>query len=181
MSSTPEIYLEMQVGTATPQRLRLMLIEAALRQARRTLVLWSEGQSDAALEALIRCREIVGELIAVIPVGIPTGNAKDPLRHEIAERVGHAGGVARVGQAAAQSPRQLQALISRPQQDRAAVRASVCLVKRRDDRLRDEVGKENSLCYRGVVQRQRLRAAKGSFSKAFVPLGGVSAYGESGK
>jgi flagellar protein FliS len=66
MSSTPEIYLEMQVSTATPQRLRLMLIDGALRQARRTAELWRDGQFDTALEALIRCREIVGELIAGI-------------------------------------------------------------------------------------------------------------------
>jgi flagellar protein FliS len=66
MSSTPEIYLEMQVSTATPQRLRLMLIDGALRQARRTAELWRDGQLDTALEALIRCREIVGELIAGI-------------------------------------------------------------------------------------------------------------------
>jgi flagellar protein FliS len=66
MSSTPEIYLEMQVSTATPQRLRLMLIDGALRQARRTADMWRDGQFDTALEALIRCREIVGELIAAV-------------------------------------------------------------------------------------------------------------------
>lgn len=66
MPSTPEIYLEMQVNSATPQRLRLMLIEAALRHARRAAELWSEGQFDVALESIIRCREIVGELIAGI-------------------------------------------------------------------------------------------------------------------
>ena len=66
MPSTPEIYLEMQVNSATPQRLRLMLIDGALRQARRTAALWRDGQLDTALEALICCREIVGELIAAI-------------------------------------------------------------------------------------------------------------------
>jgi len=38
----------------------------------------------------------------------------------------------------------------------------------------EEVGKENSLCCGGVVQQRRLRVAKGSFSTAFVSLGGVS-------
>ena len=66
MPSTPEIYLEMQVSTATPQRLRLMLIDGALHQARHTGELWRAGQYAAALESLIRCREIVGELIAAI-------------------------------------------------------------------------------------------------------------------
>jgi flagellar protein FliS len=61
-----EIYLETQVQTATPQKLRLMLIEGALRFARQTLDQWQAAQSDQALESLIRCREIVSELIAGI-------------------------------------------------------------------------------------------------------------------
>jgi flagellar secretion chaperone FliS len=69
MPSTPEIYLEMQVSTATPQRLRLMLIDGALRHAHRTAESWRDGQLDTALESLIRCREIVGELMAGIDKG----------------------------------------------------------------------------------------------------------------
>lgn len=69
LSTTRDIYLEMQVNTATPQRLRLMLIDGALRYARRTAELWRENAFDDALEALIRCREIVSELIAGIDTG----------------------------------------------------------------------------------------------------------------
>ena len=105
---------------------------------------------------------IVGEAIAVIRIGIATGNPEHPLRHEIAERMRHTIGVTRVGQAAAQSRRQLQTLIGGTQQDRAAVGTGVRLVERSDERLGDEVRKENSLCYRVVVQRQRLRVDKGS-------------------
>ena len=57
------IYLETEINTATPQKLRLMLIAGALRHARRTLGLWEEGNFEAALESLIRCRDIVAELL----------------------------------------------------------------------------------------------------------------------
>jgi flagellar protein FliS len=58
------IYLETEINTATPQKLRLMLIAGALRHARRTLDLWEEKNFEAALESLIRCRDIVAELLA---------------------------------------------------------------------------------------------------------------------
>jgi flagellar protein FliS len=63
---TRDIYLETQVHTATPQKLRLMLIDGALRYSRRTLELWRERDLDQALESLIRTRDIVSELIAGI-------------------------------------------------------------------------------------------------------------------
>ncbi len=62
--SPHEIYLETQVMTATPQRLRLMLVEAAIRWARLTLDRWSANQQTEALESLERCRAIISELLA---------------------------------------------------------------------------------------------------------------------
>jgi flagellar protein FliS len=59
-------YLETQVMTATPQRLRLMLIEGAMRFANQTLQLWEQGDYDAALEPMDRCRAVVAELMASI-------------------------------------------------------------------------------------------------------------------
>ena len=59
-------YLESQVLTATPQKLRLMLIEAALGAARQALNCWQEERDTSANIALIRCREIVSELLAAI-------------------------------------------------------------------------------------------------------------------
>jgi flagellar protein FliS len=62
--SAQDIYLETQVTTATPQRLRLMLIDAAIRWAHMTVEhLRTERQAEA-FETLIRCREIVSELMA---------------------------------------------------------------------------------------------------------------------
>jgi flagellar protein FliS len=65
-ASVRESYLETQVATATPQRLRLMLIDAALRQARLAEVAWTDQRHDEGREAASRCREIISELIAGI-------------------------------------------------------------------------------------------------------------------
>ena len=59
-----DIYLETQITTATPQRLRLMLVEGAIRLARRTIDLWGEQRNEEALDSLIRCRGIVSELLS---------------------------------------------------------------------------------------------------------------------
>jgi flagellar protein FliS len=67
MSLSPsETYLETQVSTATPQRLRLMLITAAIRQLRKVQAAYQAGQTASGDEALAGCREIVTELIAGI-------------------------------------------------------------------------------------------------------------------
>jgi flagellar protein FliS len=59
-----DTYLETQITTATPQRLRLMLVEGAIRLARRTIDLWGEDRNEEALESLIRCRGVVSELLS---------------------------------------------------------------------------------------------------------------------
>ncbi len=60
----PNEYLITQVMTATPQKLHLMLIEAALRQCERTRRLWRESQDDVAGESLAKAQEILTELLA---------------------------------------------------------------------------------------------------------------------
>jgi flagellar secretion chaperone FliS len=67
--SARDTYLETQVNTATPQRLRLMLIEGALRQAQAAQTAWEARQSEEAGEALTRCRDIISELLAGITPG----------------------------------------------------------------------------------------------------------------
>ena len=62
-------YLETQIATATPQRLRLMMIDGALRRARQTVEAWAGPNPGDALEPLISCRSIVAELIAGIRAG----------------------------------------------------------------------------------------------------------------
>ena len=70
MHDARQAYLETQLQTATPQRLRLMLIEGALRFANLTLQQWEAGRIEPAFEALSRCRSIVTELLsAILPDG----------------------------------------------------------------------------------------------------------------
>ena len=57
-------YLTTEVLTAAPQKLRLMLIEAAIRLVHQARRHWDIGQDDVASENLIRCQEIVAELVA---------------------------------------------------------------------------------------------------------------------
>jgi flagellar secretion chaperone FliS len=64
--SAHEAYLETQVMTATPQRLRLMLIEGALRRTKSAQEAWRAGNEQEGLEAVSRCRNIVSELISGI-------------------------------------------------------------------------------------------------------------------
>jgi flagellar protein FliS len=63
-STARDSYLEAQVMTATPQKLRLMLIEGAIRFARETMQHWEQEQHEAALESIDRCRSLLAELIA---------------------------------------------------------------------------------------------------------------------
>ncbi|MEQ8791743.1 MAG: flagellar export chaperone FliS [Pirellulaceae bacterium] len=66
MHNARQAYLETQLLTATPQKLRLMLIEGAIRFANQTLMHWEEDRNDAAFESLLRCRGVVTELMAAI-------------------------------------------------------------------------------------------------------------------
>jgi flagellar secretion chaperone FliS len=66
MPSARDQYLETQVLTATPQRLRLMLIEGALRTARAAIEAGTQGDTASAAAAIGRCRDVVTELIAGI-------------------------------------------------------------------------------------------------------------------
>ena len=57
-------YLTTEVLTAAPQKLRLMLIEAALRFGRRAAAHWKNGENEAALDDLIHAQEAVTQLIS---------------------------------------------------------------------------------------------------------------------
>lgn len=66
MTDARQIYLETQVWTATPQKLRLMLIEGGLRQAQMALEHASQGRHAESEAAFTRCREIVSALTEAI-------------------------------------------------------------------------------------------------------------------
>ncbi len=61
-----DAYLETQILTATPQRLRLMLIEEAIRRLRAAQNAFAAGERDQASQSLRTCREVLAELLAGI-------------------------------------------------------------------------------------------------------------------
>jgi len=66
-SSAREAYLETQIRTATPQKLRLMLIDGALRFAQQAIACWDDpDQSAARCNALARCHDILVELYGAV-------------------------------------------------------------------------------------------------------------------
>jgi flagellar protein FliS len=72
-----DAYLETQIVTATPQRLRLMLIEEAIRRLRAAQATFEAGRGDEATTILGGCRDILTELMAGI----------EPDRSPLARRV----------------------------------------------------------------------------------------------
>jgi flagellar secretion chaperone FliS len=61
--SARENYLTTDVMTASPQKLHLAVIEAAIRSARRAGQFWQSGENERALEAVIHAQECVNDLI----------------------------------------------------------------------------------------------------------------------
>lgn len=66
LPSTRDAYLETQILTATPQRLRLMLIEGTIRKVTAAKTAYDEGDWQKAAADLSHCRDILTELIAGI-------------------------------------------------------------------------------------------------------------------
>jgi flagellar protein FliS len=62
-TSTRESYLATEILTATPQKLRLMLIDGAIRAVQTTQRHWQAGQYDEGRLALLRAEGIVAELL----------------------------------------------------------------------------------------------------------------------
>jgi flagellar protein FliS len=62
-------YLVTAVMTATPQKLHLMLLDAALRQCEATRQAWKNLNADAARTALVKAQDIVTELLASLNYG----------------------------------------------------------------------------------------------------------------
>lgn len=63
-TSARNTYLATQVLTASPAKLHLTLIEAAIRSARQASALWRAGRIDEAGQAIDHCQELVSELLA---------------------------------------------------------------------------------------------------------------------
>jgi flagellar secretion chaperone FliS len=59
-------YLTTQVLTAPPQKLQLMLLEAAVRACRSTRQHWRAGEIGPGGETLLRAQQIVGHLLTAL-------------------------------------------------------------------------------------------------------------------
>jgi flagellar protein FliS len=57
-------YLQAEVHTATPQKLQLMLIEAAIKNIHRTKKSWEEEKYEAGLDSLSLAQDIVAEILS---------------------------------------------------------------------------------------------------------------------
>jgi flagellar protein FliS len=64
--SAGDNYLDAEVRTATPQKLQLMLIDAALRSANRAQQFWQQGQNDPAFKAILYAEKLLGQMLAAI-------------------------------------------------------------------------------------------------------------------
>jgi flagellar protein FliS len=63
-ASARETYFTTEITTATPQRLQLLLIEAAIRLAERARERRQAGRHEAACEDLVRAQEIVAQMLS---------------------------------------------------------------------------------------------------------------------
>ncbi len=62
-SMAQDAYLATEVTTAAPQKLQLLLIEAALRLANRARHFWKQDRNDLAIQALVHAQSMVAEML----------------------------------------------------------------------------------------------------------------------
>lgn len=66
-------YLQAEVSTATPQKLQLLLVEAAIKNIHRTKQAWKESRYDVGVESLTIAQDIISEILCSLDVeGNPT-------------------------------------------------------------------------------------------------------------
>ncbi|MDR1271136.1 MAG: flagellar export chaperone FliS [Planctomycetaceae bacterium] len=56
-------YLQAEVQTATPQKLQLLLVEAAITNIHRTKQFWKDQKYDDGIESLSRAQDIIAEIL----------------------------------------------------------------------------------------------------------------------
>ena len=56
-------YIEREVATASPQKLQLMLIEAAIKNVHRVKNFWENNDHEGAFQSLTRAQDIVTEIL----------------------------------------------------------------------------------------------------------------------
>ncbi|MDR1382834.1 MAG: flagellar export chaperone FliS [Planctomycetaceae bacterium] len=59
-------YVEREVATAAPQKLQLMLVEAAIKNIHRVKLYWEKNNADEAFQAMTRAQDIVTEILCCL-------------------------------------------------------------------------------------------------------------------
>ena len=59
-------YLQAEVQTAAPQKLQLMLVEAAIKNIHRTRKAWDEDRFEAGFDSLALAQDIVAEILSSV-------------------------------------------------------------------------------------------------------------------
>ena len=93
---------------------------------------------------------VVGEPVRIVAVGMAAGDAEHPLADQVLERVPDLLRRPAVNQTPAERLDQPVDALGRLEQHGAAVRARLLAVERGHERLAEQIGEENRLCYRGV-------------------------------
>ncbi|GHT12604.1 hypothetical protein FACS1894170_07600 [Planctomycetales bacterium] len=57
-------YIQAEVQTATPQKLQLLLVEAAIKNVHRTKAAWEKEQFDVGFETLSKAQDIIAEILS---------------------------------------------------------------------------------------------------------------------
>jgi len=140
---------------------------ARLRRQRR------RGDRVAVQEQLVD--RIVREAISVVRVGMAPREPEDALREEVAQGVSHLPPSALVDQAARQVTKDPVPRLRRLQQNRAAVGARVGLIRRRNNRLVEQLRKQYSPCG-GIVRHDHASGSRNSLvTTSFLRHRGVRA------
>jgi len=66
MQTARHNYLQAEVHTATPQKLQLMLIEAAIKNIHRVKKAWDEERFEAGFDSLALAQDIVAEILSSV-------------------------------------------------------------------------------------------------------------------
>lgn len=61
-------YIQAEVHTATPQKLQLLLVEAAIKNIHRTKQAWKNGKFEDGFETLARAQDIVAEILSSLDI-----------------------------------------------------------------------------------------------------------------
>ena len=110
---------------------------------------------------------IIGEPGGVVTVGVAAGDPVDALAKEFARLVVDLPSLPSITKAARERIGQTESIVGRLEQDRAAVRAAVLLVKGCDEGLIEEVSKQDRLLRGRVGQAKASGVLKVALASTF--------------